>query len=189
MADYVMAANGLADLVMTLVPTGQAIKVYVGWPDKQTLDADLAAGTIHVSVWPLPMEKQLLVTKADMDWQATGPAQATRETQRRLRQMQISIWANTPDARDTLGASLEAALSDLSRFPLADGSTALLSYGGGKLIDDRQTANLYRRDINLGVNYALTVTQQFTPIEQITIDLTIEVTGGAVIGTIPIITT
>ncbi len=37
--------------------TGAATRIYPGWPAPQQLDTDLAAGTVNVSVYPLPSEK------------------------------------------------------------------------------------------------------------------------------------
>lgn len=198
MADFVDAANGLADAVMVAlgvapngtVPLigGAAIKVYIGWPDKQTLDTDLAAGTVHVSVWPLPMEKVTSITQADADWIDENATTASRETRRQTKQFQITIWANAPDTRDTLGRALDAALSDTFRLTLPDGSQAVLAYRGGRLTDDRQTANLYRRDSTAEVNFATLLTMAATPISQIDTTLSVQV-NDATVATIPIITT
>lgn len=199
MADFVDAANGLADTITTILAPdntgavaiigGAVVKIYVGWPDKQQLDADLAGGKVHVSVWPLPQERPTSATKNDMDWEMTGAAQATREIERRTRQMQVSIWAHTPAQRDTLGRALDSALADLTRIAMPDGTEGVLSYGGGRLVDERQTANLYRRDIIIGLNYGVTQVQNFTAITRVQTTLHIEVTGPVEIATIPITTT
>lgn len=66
MADLSDVANTLKDLCASLVyPNGTAqpsvanapIQVYVGWPVKSQLDADLAIGKCHVSVYPRPQER------------------------------------------------------------------------------------------------------------------------------------
>lgn len=188
MADYVMAANGLADLIETMLPGGTVTKIYVGWPDKQTLDTDLAAGTVHISVWPLPAEKITSITQVDADWFDENATTASRETRRQTKQFQITIWANAPDPRDTLGAALDAALSDTFRLTLADGSQAVLGYRGGRLTDDRQTANLYRRDSIAEVNFATIRTMAATPISEIDTTLTVQL-NGADISVVHIITT
>lgn len=196
MASYIDAANAVADDIDalfapasdgTVALIGAVVKFYVGWPDKQTLDADLKAGTVHVSVWPLKGERVTVITKADMDWVETGAAQAVRETQRRTRQMQISIWASTFVARDLLGDAIDAHLSDTFRLTLADGTQALLSWTGGQLVDDKQLLNLYRRDVMLSVNYGVLQTMTATPIAQTTVEMDARV-NGATIGSITLIT-
>jgi hypothetical protein len=192
MADFIMAANGLATQVAailapatdgTVAAIGAVVKIYVGWPNKQTLDADLAANTVHISIWPLPQERLTSVTKDQMDWFTESLTTASRETQRRTRQMQIGIWASTPTARDTLGAAIEAALSDIWRIALADGTQAVLSYAGGRVIDEFQTVNLYRRDILMGVNYGVLQNQSATPISHAVTVIEID-QGSVAIGTI-----
>lgn len=198
MADLVDAANGLVDAVMLAVGAasngavaligGATVKFYVGWPDKQTLDDDLAAGTVHVSVWPLPMEKITSITQVDADWEDEDSASASRETRRQTKQFQITIWANTPDTRDTIGRALDAGLSDTFRLTLADGSQAVLGYRGARLTDDRQTANLYRRDSIAEVNFATVQIMTATPIREIDTTLSIQI-NGSTIATVPIVTT
>jgi hypothetical protein len=192
MADFIMAANGLATQVAailapatdgTVAAIGAVVKIYVGWPNKQTLDLDLAAKKVHVSIWPLPQERMTSVTKDQMDWYAESLSTASRETQRRTRQMQIGIWAANEAARDTVGGLLEAALSDIWRIALADGTQAVLSYAGGRVMDEFQTVNLYRRDILMGVNYGVLQTQTTAPVTQFTIAIEIDENGTAVTTT------
>ncbi|MDR6511465.1 hypothetical protein J2792_002337 [Novosphingobium capsulatum] len=196
MASYIDAANGLADAIAALLApdtngvialTGAVAKIYVGWPDKQTLDADLKTGTAHISVWPLPGERMVSVTKADMDWVETGAALASRETQRRARAMQIGIWCNTFGARDLIGDAIEGWLADMFRLALSDGTTALVSWTGGQLIDDKQLLNLYRRDAMVMVTYSTLQTMAATPIEQTQVAMDAQV-NGATIGSITLTT-
>lgn len=49
--------------------TGAATKIYPGWPDPATLDADMAAGLVHVSVFGL-MSRH--VTPMQDTWQVTS---------------------------------------------------------------------------------------------------------------------
>lgn len=198
MADLVDAAAGLVAACMAAVGAtsngiialigGATGKFYVGWPDKQTLDADLKAGVVHVSVWPLPAERITSITQNDADWVDEDAASASRETRRQTKQFQITIWASTPSARDTLGRALDAAMSDTFRLTLADGSQAILGYRGARLTDDRQTANLYRRDSIAEVNFATVQTMVATPITEIDTNLIVQI-NGADIATVPIITT
>lgn len=196
MASYIDAANAVADAIAALLApdangvialTGAVAKIYVGWPDKQTLDADLKAGTAHITVWPLPGERMVSVTKADMDWVETGTAQAARETQRRARSMQIGVWCGTFAARDLIGNAIEGWLADTFRLALTDGTTALVSWTGGQLIDDKQLLNLYRRDAMATVTYSTLQTMAATPIEQTKVAMDAQV-NSATIGSITLIT-
>jgi hypothetical protein len=195
MASYIDAANAVADAIAALLApdangvialTGAVAKIYVGWPDKQTLDADLNAGTAHITVWPLQGERMVSVTKADMDWVETG-AQAARETQRRTRPMQIGIWCNTFVARDVIGNAIEGWLADTFRLALTDGTTALVSWTGGQLIDDKQLLNLYRRDAMITVTYSTLQTMAATAIEQTQVIMDAQV-NNATIGSITLST-
>jgi len=55
--------NGTSSPSVASVPC----KIYRGWPIPANLDADLAAGTINVSVFPQPLEQN--VTRYPKDWQ------------------------------------------------------------------------------------------------------------------------
>lgn len=173
MASYIDAANGVADALATLLApdangviglTGRAAKIYVGWPDKQTLQKDLKANVAHISVWPLAGERMVSVTMADMDWEEDSSEQGSRETQRRARPMQIGIWCGTLTDRDLIGDAIEAYLADTFRLSLADGSCAMLSWTGGHLIDDKQLLGLYRRDVLIMVTYSTLQVAAMTPI-------------------------
>lgn len=54
---------------------GKDIKIYPGWPTSATLDADLAAGKCHVTVFALPMERN--VTRFPREWQQQSIGAAT----------------------------------------------------------------------------------------------------------------
>jgi hypothetical protein len=47
--------------------TGSPIAIYAGWPDPKTLDADLPAGKVHVSVSPAPGHERN-TTRYQDDW-------------------------------------------------------------------------------------------------------------------------
>jgi hypothetical protein len=66
MADVIDVQNALVALIaQTLYPNGTSqpsivaapCKVYPGWPTQSQLDADLIAGTHHVTVYPSPTER------------------------------------------------------------------------------------------------------------------------------------
>lgn len=191
MADFVDAANGLADLVTTILApdedglvtigtTTATVKIYVGWPNSQTLEADLAGHLVHITVWPMPMERITSVTHTDMDWIEDGGTAISREVERATRQMQIGIWCDTPAVRDAIGRKLDAVLADTPRFTLSDGTQAPLSRQGGRIIDDRQIANLYRRDLLYAVNYATIRTDTAYAIATTITDVTVEVNDATI---------
>jgi len=191
MADFVDAANGLADLVattlapdvsgvVTLGSVSATVKIYVGWPNSQTLQSDLAAHVVHISVWPLPIERITSITHTDMDWNEDGGTAISREVERATRQMQIGIWCDDWSVRDTIGKALDAVLANTPRFTLADDTQAQLSRQGGRIVDDRQIANLYRRDLLYAVNYATLETDTAYQIETTITDVTVEVNGATI---------
>ena len=92
-----------------------------------------------------------------------------QEIRRQDRVFQISIWADSPAHRDTLGAAVDVALAALQFLTLADGTGARLIYKNTVQNDLLQKAGLYRRDLMYSVEYATTVTEIDT---QITQDLT-----------------
>ncbi len=77
MADIIDVQNELvAVAAQTLYPSGTGqpslviapVKIYPGWPTAATLDADLPAGTCHVTVFPVPgMERN--TTRYPQAWQ------------------------------------------------------------------------------------------------------------------------
>lgn len=84
MADLTDVENALAALILTaLYPngTGQAsvanvpIKIYPGWPTSSQLDADLAVGTAHVTIFPTASERN--TTRYPDKWETLSVAPAT----------------------------------------------------------------------------------------------------------------
>lgn len=76
MADVIDVQNALVALIaQTLYPNGTSqpsivaapCKVYPGWPTQSQLDADLIAGTHHVTVYPSPTERN--TTRYPKAWQ------------------------------------------------------------------------------------------------------------------------
>ncbi len=68
MADLTDVQTGLVALIaQALYPTGTAnpsvtgvtYKIYPGWPQPQTLDADMPLGTVHISVFAPPMSRTI----------------------------------------------------------------------------------------------------------------------------------
>ncbi|WP_052382186.1 hypothetical protein [Paraburkholderia kururiensis] len=88
MADLSDVGNVLAGVISGfLYPNGTSaqsvpgfpVKVYPGWPDPATLDADMAAGAAHVSIFPHPNGRN--TTRHPGDWQTVvAPTQTLTAT-------------------------------------------------------------------------------------------------------------
>jgi hypothetical protein len=83
-----------------------------------------------------------------------------REINRTKRVFQIGLWCPSPEQRDAAGRFLNGVLrgkgtlaGHLSRFDLADGSTAHLQYQNTQMSDDPEMAGLFRRDFFFSVEY------------------------------------
>lgn len=81
-----------------------------------------------------------------------------KEVRRQERGFQITIWVNSPAAREAIAALIEPILADTSFLTLADGTAARLVYKGSPITDGGQKENLYRRDLLYTVEYATTMT-------------------------------
>ena len=191
MADLSDAGNALVNAIAAILyPTGTAspsltgerLLIYQGSPDAVTLAADLAAGTIHVSVFPKGTETVTSLSADDDCWEeiadngATGTA--ARELRRQTRVFAISVWAAGHDRRDAAAGAIDAGLAAIARLTLADGSVAVLRYVGATQIDGEQAAGLYRRDIAYSLDYATTRQQVLTAVATTVTDVTPGVAGA-----------
>lgn len=244
MADLVEVADALVGFAAAaLYPagiaqpsaTGDAVRLYQGWPNPKQLEDDLAAGMVHVSVWPRPGDRN--TTRYLGDWTevsrsaptitavvsgatvtfggsvvppqavallvdgkgysygvqagdtlstiavalaaligADRPASAAgsvlsvpgaraitarivvagtsaREWRRQERVFQVTTWASRFDRRDAVARLVDQTLAALYRFPLPDGTVALMRYAGSGQDDDTQKQRVYRRDLLYSVEY------------------------------------
>lgn len=263
MADVIDVQNALAALaVQGLYPGGVGqpsaaggipCKVYPGWPTESQLDADLAQGIAHVTIFPGAAERN--TSRYPRDWQqlsvtaptigvsisgqqitiggampapfaahnvmamvsgkpyvyavqsgdtlagiatalaaliaadiagssSAGPiitvgsagritaarvgvqGISMRELKRQERAFQITIWADTPAHRDSVGGIADVALSAANFLSMPDGSAARLIYKSSMISDALQKAKLYRRDLFYTVEYATTQIETDTQITQ-----------------------
>ncbi len=146
--------------------SGDQVIVYPGWPDVDTLNANLAAGKVHVSIWPRPGDKTTDVVMGDGEWiEATNngtTGSGVVELRRQTRTFQVSVWASRPDHRDAIAGPIDTALAATSRLALPDGTQGLVSYVSSTQNDSEQRQGVYRRDLLYSVNYATTrTTAQF----------------------------
>ncbi len=70
----------------------------------------------------------------------------------------ISAWCPDPATRDVVCSAIGSVLSATSFLTLADGTSGRVRYRSTASIDDGQNAQLYRRDLVFGVEYATSVT-------------------------------
>jgi hypothetical protein len=253
MADISDVSTALGQLIgATLYPSGASgeaaspvagvpVRIEAGWPSPQSLDAAIAAGKVHVSIYPRPAEKN--VTRYPRRWttsalnpptytlaksgqtvtvggaapgsyyphnlavfvngaayitQATagqtaaqlasalqalivadiagttvaGPvitfpaaarigavrvgtiATSQREIRRQQRDVQITVWAPSPQARDAVTAPVDVALAATDFLTLADGSRARLIYRSSPVSDFDQKQGIFRRDLIYSAEYA-----------------------------------
>lgn len=124
MADFTDVANALRDAIsVALYPNGvgQAsavgfpVQIYQGWPSPDKLDADLKAGTAHVSVWPTPSETPTVDHFPEWQVLSTTPATLT-----------ATVGANTVTIGGTVSApQTMAVIADGKAFayPVQAGDT------------------------------------------------------------------
>lgn len=94
----------------------------------------------------------------------TGADGATLRPTRQLQQgFAVIVWAADPGQRDAVSAALDTALSDIAFLALQDGSRGRLTYAGTTASDKAENAGLYRRDLNLIVEYSTTIGATRTP--------------------------
>lgn len=80
------------------------------------------------------------------------------ELKRQVTQLQITIWAPSPDIRDAIAKLLDPAFADNKFLTLADGSAGFFRYDVTLLSDMVDREHLYRRDIIYTVEYGTTKT-------------------------------
>lgn len=206
--------------------TGAATRIYPGWPIPQNLDKDLLAGTVNVSIYPLPTERTESMLNLDAVTQSVSaagtvltvsgnqvtvsgtpvvgdvavvyanaaqhayailpadtlnsiasalaaliggtvsgsvvtaaggtfalsawvstPATMINPMERISRQIQVTVWANTPALRDSTAKAVRNALWNAERLAMSDGTSCGISYKSSPMTDGLEKANLYRRDI------------------------------------------
>ncbi len=191
MADMTDVADALVGVIVALAypdgmgqpsATSAPVKVYQGWPNPDTLERDLAAGGVHVSVYPRPGSTTTSVIMGDEQWDEQANT-ATRELRRQQQQFQITIWAGTPAGRDALAKVIDPGLAALSRLPLPDGAVGILTYVNSRQDDGQQTSGVYRRDLIYAVDYPAAQTEQQTAITSTIVNTSLDL---ALAGAFPL---
>ncbi len=81
-------------------------------------------------------------------------ASVLTEWARQAQAVRISAWCPDPATRDLVCATIGSALAATSFVGFADGSGGRVRYRSTSSMDDRQDAQLYRRDLVYEVEYA-----------------------------------
>lgn len=169
------AVAGQAITLSGVVSTPQAVALIIdgqdyayGVRDTDTLASIAASLTLQVSadrqatsagaVMTIPNAKRLIA-------RIVANGTSAKEVARELRTFKVSIWAACHDDREALAKLLKPLLADLTRMTMADGSTATIEYAGSQQVDSEQKQGIYRRDIDLAIEYATIVTRQDTTVQ------------------------
>lgn len=75
-------------------------------------------------------------------------------THRQKQSIMVSVWAPNHNARTTLSAAIDNVIKQKITVAMPDTSIAVVCYNRTNVIDDRQMATIYRRDLIYDVEYA-----------------------------------
>lgn len=89
---------------------------------------------------------------------------AWQELKRQERSIQVTLWCPTPAMRDLAAPLIDVALVENEHLLLGDGSGARLVYQRTLISDERQTVEIYRRDLVYMVEYATTLISSYPQI-------------------------
>lgn len=87
-----------------------------------------------------------------------------QELKRQDRSIQVTLWCPTPTMRDLAAPLIDIALAQNERLLLGDGSGARMMYQRTLISDERQTVEIYRRDLIYMVEYGTTVITSYPQI-------------------------
>ncbi|HUB90954.1 MAG TPA: hypothetical protein VMA74_14610 [Dyella sp.] len=116
------------------------------------LAQQIAGATAAGAVITLPLSARITAARAG----ASGTMSAL--TKQQQREVQITIWADTPEHRSAAAQPIDSALSAITWLQLPDGTSGRLRYVSTPVDDINQKANLYRRDLLYTVEYFTTNT-------------------------------
>ena len=93
------------------------------------------------------------------------------ESKRQEKLYYVTVWANTPELRETVGSAIDVSLGDIERADLPDGSAAAITYKGSQEDDHLQKSIIYRRDLIYTIEYPTLVSQKAFSIADIIINI------------------
>lgn len=174
MADLADAGAALvAALAGAIYPAGVSVAgsegmIYQGWPVPPVLQADLAAGRWHLSVFPGVVEEN--TTRYPQEWEPSAAGAVAQEYRRVKRDFQVTLWCGTPQQREAVGRLVDPALSVPAFLPLADGSRLRVIYQRTLLEDGNAQVVLYRRDWFYACEYGQFLQQAASAVGQISVN-------------------
>lgn len=92
------------------------------------------------------------------------PYSAAEELSRVDRVIMISVWAPNPSMRATLEAAIDVYMKENYRIVMPDGFYAQVFYEGINWVDMLEKSLIYRSDLSYIIQYATTLTTNFTSI-------------------------
>jgi len=84
---------------------------------------------------------------------------SAKEVAREQRAFTVSIWADCFDHREPLAKVITPVLADLTRITMPDGTVATCEYSGSQQVDTEQMQGIFRRDINVTIDYGTILTR------------------------------
>lgn len=165
------------DGVDAVSAVGKDVRIYPGWPMSDQLDNDLRDGRVHISIFPLPEERNITTGLAPKEYSiGTGVDTGTtiKDIKRQEQIIMITEWANSPSSRDDVNKIIEPRLADIGRFTLPNGEQVMMRYRDSRTIDNLQKSAIYRKDLIFVVSYSTTLTTTDYVIKEIDINTTIQ---------------
>lgn len=119
-----------------------------------TLAARFSGATSSGGVLTLPNDAEIVAS-------VVADQTAMREVRRQEQGFTLTVWAPTPDARDTIAGAIDGGLAAIPSgegvtqfITLDNGERARVQYRGGRTEDRTSKAAIWRRDLSYVVEYA-----------------------------------
>jgi hypothetical protein len=163
------------------IPANYNVHVLVGVPEQDALVQVTPADTLATTATRVAAAVTALGITATASGSAVtiasptiicnigGTAQMAREVARKSRMMKVTVWAPTPQIRDTVGDTIETyvgAKGTTTKFiPIADGTNLWAQCLGSVDQDDKQADySMYERHIMYEIEYGMLQYQSATQI-------------------------
>lgn len=163
------------------IPASYNVHVLVGAPEQDALVQVTPADTLATTATRVAAAVTALGITATASGSAVtiasptiicnigGTAQMAREVARKSRMMKVTVWAPTPQIRDTVGDTIETyvgAKGTTTKFiPIADGTNLWAQCLGSVDQDDKQADySMYERHIMYEIEYGMLQYQSATQI-------------------------
>ena len=110
-----------------------------------------------------------------------GRAVMGKVTHRQRQSVMVTVWAPTHALRTTLAAAIDNWIKRANKVAMPDTSQAVVTYSRTNVIDEQQSATIYRRDLIYDVEYA--TVEQFPGYTITSTQVSIAKPGNAAIAT------